>query len=404
MLPLLLSANSQNIARMEVNFETILKQPRVQLAIKEAKKRLPLDKTLTQIFDKIMGLKYLSMQLYMIGFIGEIKGIKIDDLIPKHIKSVKIKGGQKFMLEKDVVLYQYDKQIQFGMPSSFQDNKPIPVKDHPVLKKMMAFKNKPVWGIYVHLPEQARAFIKQASMDQVPPLIAQAAQEFRGITIRGGKIENKDRFELTFYLNAKIAQELVPFLKPLHKQSFPFLEQAVKQQYNQIPAEYQNQVPLKTILKQYKDTLFFVKDDKLIIQMEMLPELSFTIFTGMVAAIAIPAYQGYIIKSKISMLKQNMMAAKHFVQQGFLLNKKQNIIEILNNGNKTAPFNQMGSAFTLLKPIPRSGQIQISGNGSCKLPDLSTCKSGDTITITPGPSRKLPSGTVWPKAITVTKE
>jgi len=103
---------------------------------------------------------------------------------------------------------------------------------------------------------------------------------------------------------------------------------------------------------------------------------------GVLAAIAIPAYQGYIRKSKINTSKRNFDTAKRYVKNE--LNKEKaggdlitsDIAKDLNNGNKRAPFLSANAAFTTgTSPVAKSGQVTIEPT------NIRTRVSGETVTI-----------------------
>jgi len=65
---------------------------------------------------------------------------------------------------------------------------------------------------------------------------------------------------------------------------------------------------------------------------------------GVLAAIAIPAYQGYIRKSKISTAKDNFDSAKRYVKNELAKGETDDatitatVVDDLNKGGKKAPF------------------------------------------------------------------
>ena len=107
---------------------------------------------------------------------------------------------------------------------------------------------------------------------------------------------------------------------------------------------------------------------------------------GVLAAIAIPAYQGYIKKSKINTAKENFEIAKRLIAQELIKAKtgsatiSNNIISELNHGGKKAPFDVNQKAFILGTPENGTGQIGIINNGTGGA-DLSQVRDGETITI-----------------------
>jgi len=87
---------------------------------------------------------------------------------------------------------------------------------------------------------------------------------------------------------------------------------------------------------------------------------------GVLAAIAIPAYQGYIKKSKISTVRTNFDAAVNLVKNELAkgLTGDTEIIDdavaSLNDGNKKAPFDNGAAGFASGAAAGANGQIVIS--------------------------------------------
>ena len=108
---------------------------------------------------------------------------------------------------------------------------------------------------------------------------------------------------------------------------------------------------------------------------------------GVLAAIAIPAYQGYIKKSKISTAKDNFDSAKRYVKNELAKGETGDtditatVVDDLNDGSKKAPFLSANDAFTVGDPTDKSGQVGITvvtGGGQ----SLRTVAAGNTVTVT----------------------
>jgi len=103
---------------------------------------------------------------------------------------------------------------------------------------------------------------------------------------------------------------------------------------------------------------------------------------GVLAAIAIPAYQGYIRKSKISTAKDNFDSAKRFVKNELAKGETgdssitSDIVSELIDGDKKAPFLAANPAFTTgTSPVAKSGQVTVEPT------NIRTRVSGETVTI-----------------------
>lgn len=102
---------------------------------------------------------------------------------------------------------------------------------------------------------------------------------------------------------------------------------------------------------------------------------------GVLAAVAIPAYQGYIKKSKINAVKGNFDAAVNLVKNE--LAKAQtgddaitsDVVGNLNDGNKKAPFDALVPAFAAASTAGVNGVVSISTT------NLRTVAAESTVTI-----------------------
>jgi len=127
---------------------------------------------------------------------------------------------------------------------------------------------------------------------------------------------------------------------------------------------------------------------------------------GVLAAIAIPAYQGYIRKSKIETSKDNFETAKKYVINE--LNKSKtgdvlitdSIVADLNKGGKKAPFLNANPAFAIgvdsAAAVDKSGQVVISTT------DLRSVTSGSSVHVS---LSSIPDGVLaekWPIASDLT--
>lgn len=391
LLPIILWGNDQNFARLELDLATMLQHPDANEIIKMIKEKIPGKK----IPVNIKKLKYIKAEYALNAFSVEIKGLDITHLLTSKNQLTPItaiKGSKKMILTPEITLYQFGDLIRVGTNKKFKDNQPVKQKDLPELVKISTFKTKPVWGLYSTIPNHLKPYLQLKSM---PYIFQNALDRVTGVTIRGGKIEGKDQFEITLYLPKKSIKEIFPQLQQLHKQSILMLGEKIKYHNHKEKLD-------QFILNLYRKSVLISHENQLILRMEAAPLHSFTLFASTLSAIAMPSYIKYITNAKLNALNQNMSAAKQLIQQGFRLNQKQNIIDRLNSGHKHAPFNQMGDAFTLGKPIPKSGQIQLTGTGSCKLPDLSTCKAGDTVIMIP--SIPYNNRVKWPGIIQIIKK
>ncbi len=102
---------------------------------------------------------------------------------------------------------------------------------------------------------------------------------------------------------------------------------------------------------------------------------------GVLAAIAIPAYQGYITQSKKNTTLNNHTIAVRIVKNEVIKAAKNvglvtnDIVALLNKGNKKAPFNVNIPAFAESNAGCDDGQICIS------LSDLTTLNYGEEVTV-----------------------
>ena len=104
---------------------------------------------------------------------------------------------------------------------------------------------------------------------------------------------------------------------------------------------------------------------------------------GVLAAIAIPAYQGYIKKSKINTARENFEAAKRLVKNELSKGEQNDttitddVIAELNEGGKKSPFNTNIDAFATTA-TDATGQVGISET------NLRGVASGETVTVSMG--------------------
>ncbi len=126
---------------------------------------------------------------------------------------------------------------------------------------------------------------------------------------------------------------------------------------------------------------------------------------GILAAIAIPAYQNYIKKSKINSATENFRIADRFVRSELkkALTGDDSITtdatQELNSARNKSPFSDSYEAFISGTPAAGTGQVGIEPV------DLRAVQTGDSVTIR---LSTAPTGTesTWPVvlSITVTKE
>jgi len=106
---------------------------------------------------------------------------------------------------------------------------------------------------------------------------------------------------------------------------------------------------------------------------------------GILAAIAIPAYTGYIKSAKINAVQSNAESAVRLLKNE--LAKKSagggtvgNIIDHLNSGGKKEPFNNQVAYATTLTSA-NEGQVVISGLVTANSINNTFPSSGNTITV-----------------------
>jgi len=109
-----------------------------------------------------------------------------------------------------------------------------------------------------------------------------------------------------------------------------------------------------------------------------------TALIGVLAAIAIPAYTGYIKQSRVASLVHNWDTAVSAVRAeaaylGTTGSSCRDLIAMLNSGNRKAVGNGLLSAFTTTGSD--AGTVVVSGLGANNCPD-----NGETITITAHPA------------------
>jgi len=89
---------------------------------------------------------------------------------------------------------------------------------------------------------------------------------------------------------------------------------------------------------------------------------------GVLAAVAIPAYQGYIKKSKIETVRNNFALAMSFIKNELTKDNTDtnigtatnNAVGDLNDGTKKSPFDSNLDAFAVCNSGGNNGQICIS--------------------------------------------
>lgn len=130
---------------------------------------------------------------------------------------------------------------------------------------------------------------------------------------------------------------------------------------------------------------------------------------GVLAAIAIPAYQGYIKKSKINAAKENYEQAKRLVKNELAKGLTGDsaitatVVADLNAGGKMAPF-ATGNVAAYIVGDASGGT---DGNTGISTTDLRSVQSGTSVTVT---LSNNPIGITdsWPvasdRSVTITKE
>ena len=108
---------------------------------------------------------------------------------------------------------------------------------------------------------------------------------------------------------------------------------------------------------------------------------------GVLAAIAIPAYQGYILKSKTNAARENFELAKRLVTQE--LNKgttndrliTTSIVLVLNDGGKSAPFDTTKPAFVVLA---NHAAATVKGQVGVSVDNLQSVAADSIVTVSLG--------------------
>ncbi|WP_459942977.1 prepilin-type N-terminal cleavage/methylation domain-containing protein [Deferrisoma palaeochoriense] len=100
---------------------------------------------------------------------------------------------------------------------------------------------------------------------------------------------------------------------------------------------------------------------------------------GILAAVAIPQYLGYIARSKANATRANYDTAVNFVKSEFakVSGGGQGVASVtdeLNSGNKKNPYDASASAFTA------DGAV-VLGDVDIQPDDLSSLSPGDTVTV-----------------------
>ena len=113
---------------------------------------------------------------------------------------------------------------------------------------------------------------------------------------------------------------------------------------------------------------------------------------GILAAIAIPAYNGYISNSKIKAMVGNYDAAVRFVKNevakksGGMTNVTTDAVGALNSGGKKSPTNAAVNAFKTGGAA--ADQVDIS------VPNISTAAANSSVVVS-SPTGNDPEGNAW---------
>ena len=113
---------------------------------------------------------------------------------------------------------------------------------------------------------------------------------------------------------------------------------------------------------------------------------------GILAAIAIPAYNGYIKQAKVNAVRTNAEAAVRFIKNEVAkiasggTASSSNVLNHLNSGGKQTPFVSGSAAYAATET--GEGVVAISGLNGTAIP-----ASGSTVTISVGAGLVIIDGT-----------
>ena len=118
---------------------------------------------------------------------------------------------------------------------------------------------------------------------------------------------------------------------------------------------------------------------------------------GILAAIAIPAYNGYIKSAKINAVRSNAEAAVRLIKNEVAKQSAggsvvDDMVAHLNSGGKTSPFVSGAAAYST--SVTTEGTVRIQGldntNGTSTIPS-----AGNTVTVSVGTGNAITTSLDW---------
>jgi len=114
---------------------------------------------------------------------------------------------------------------------------------------------------------------------------------------------------------------------------------------------------------------------------------------GILAAIAIPAYNGYIKSAKINAVRSNAESAVRLLKNEVAKQSAggtvvTNLITHLNSGGKTSPFVPANDAYS--ETVTTEGTVRIQGLTSNTIP-----AAGNTVTVSVGTGTVIKTSLDW---------
>ena len=208
-------------------------------------------------------------------------------------------------------------------------------------------------------------------------------------SLKGASLySSKEQLNLLIKLDSNDAKVFAENLNKIYQAQLPMVLAQLNYYENiflKKDLQDKEKVLLKTLFDEFKVIAKSIKvdskDENLFVTMKIKSLESAVSLVGMLAAVAIPAYQGYIKKSRLAALKDNLMAANMLIKNELSKGDSgdtlitNDVVKLLNTGNKRSPFNQESPAFKVGDKSVPYGSIVISKT------NLRDIKKGETITI-----------------------